>query len=330
MFRRACHASLALTAAACHLHPSNNDGGAINIAANADTVFVARGCNGIEVVDAATGAVLSSIEPSGDSDSYDDLSHAEGLLFALDADDGYLSTFSIETDRSLRLLVGDESVEVGAYSGVAAAASLVAVSGGTSEISFYTYGPDGSLTRAGTLKGHRGHPDVALDPSGRLALISTHFSEEVDGHEFGLVSASLGQLAFIDTEAVPGAGFTEGGGTPASFPLRVAFVSDNALVAHGGGLSVLRIDADLGIEHVTTLDLDLEAVDVVVDGSSAYVVGASPRPQLIELDITDVAAPALTRTFDVAGECAAPTAVAVVGPRVFVAAGEAGLQVIDR
>lgn len=51
---------------------------------------------------------------------------------------------------------------------------------------------------------------------------------------------------------------------------------------------------------------------------------------MIELDITDVAAPSLTRTFDIDGECAAPTAVAVVGPRAFVAAGEAGLQVIDR
>jgi hypothetical protein len=270
------------------------------------------------------------VEPSGESDSYDDLSSADGLLFALDADDGYLTSFALDANRSLRRMQADEAVEVGPYSGVTAAAQTLAVSGGTSEISIYRYARDGSFERTGTMTGHRGHPDMALAPSGDSTLVSTHFNDDVDGHEFGVVSASFAPLAFIDGVGLPGAGFTEGGGTPASFPLRVAFFGEHAIVAHGGGLSVLRIDAGLGLTLVTTLELDLEAVDVAIDGQSAFVVGSAPAPRLIEVDLSDAQTPVVRGTLAIEGEDAAPTAVAVLGAKVFVAAGESGLKVVDR
>ena len=170
------HRALCLgLAAGCHLHPSNNDGGAINLAAGGDVVFVARGCDGIEAFDAAGGARLAHLEPQGESDSYDDVSFADGMVFALDADDGYLSTFRF--GGAFVPLTLDASVEVGPYSGVSARGSWVAVSGGTSELTLLSYGPDGSLTHSGSVAGHRGHPDVALDPRGGSALVSTHFSD---------------------------------------------------------------------------------------------------------------------------------------------------------
>jgi hypothetical protein len=322
--------ALGVWAAGCQLHASNNDGGAINLATAGGSVFVARGCEGIDVVDAQTGAVASTVAPGGDSDSYDDVGVADGILFALDADDGYLTTFVIEADGNLRQQASDEEVEVGPYSGVSAARSFVAVSGGTSEMTIFSYGEDGTLARLGVLEGHRGHPDVALDPRGGRAIVSTHFDGEVDGHEFGLVSASLEPLGFVDEVGLAGAGFSEGGGTPASWPVRVAFSADHALAAHGGGLSVVRGDADLGLEVVTSLDLGLEAVDVAVDGDLAYAVGASPSPKVVEIDLADPGAPRLGRTFDVGGDDAAPTAIAIVGSTLFVAAGEAGLQLIPR
>jgi hypothetical protein len=236
----------------------------------------------------------------------------------------------IEAGRGLRKQHGDEEVEVGPYSGVSAARSFVAVSGGTSEITLFSYASDGALERLGALAGHRGHPDIALDPSGGRAIVSTHYDGEVDGHEFGLVSASLDPLAFVDEIGIGGAGFSEGGGTPASFPLRVAIAGELVLSAHGGGLSVIRADAELGLAEVATLDLGLEAVDIVVDGELAYATGSSPSARVVEIDLRDPAAPALGRTFDVGGAEPTPFAIAVVGSKLFVAAGDAGLQLLDR
>lgn len=321
---------VALVAAGCHLHPSNNDGGAINLAASGDVVFVARGCDGLEVVDGASGEVLETLAASGESDSYDDLSVADGLLFVLDADDGYLTTFAIGADGGLTQKTADVEVEVGPYSGVSAAGSAVVVSGGTSEMTFLSYTSDGGLSETATLEGHRGHPDVALDPAGTLALVSTHFSDDVDGHEFGVVSAALSPPSFSDEAGLPGAGFTEGGGTPASWPARAAFGPTHAFVAHGGGLSVLSTDASRAISVVTTIDVGIEAVDVTVAGDRAYVVGSSPTPRVVEIDVADPAAPSIVRTFDVSGEGAAPTAVLLIGENLFVAAGEPGLVRITR
>ena len=92
------------------------------------------------------------------------------------------------------------------------------------------------------------------------------------------------------------------------------------VAAHGGGLTVMSAGDDLQV--VSSLELGFEAVDVSVAESRAYVVGTS---QLAEIDLTDVRRPALLRTFNEGG-----FAVAVVGSRVFVAGGEAGLQIVHR
>lgn len=319
-----------LVASGCNLHPSNNDGGAINLASEGDVVFVARGCEGLEVVDGTTGAVRTTIAASGDSDSYDDLSVADGILFALDADDGYVTTFTIGADGGLAKRASDVEVAVGPYSGISAGGSFVAVSGGTSEMTFFSYSSGGDLTPLGTLEGHRGYPDVALDPTGSLALVSTHFSDDVDGHEFGVVSAALDPPGFADEAGLPGAGFTEGGGTPASWPARIAFGATHAFAAHGGGLSVLSTNMARSITLMTTLDVGLEAVDVFVAGDRAYVVGSSPSPRVVEVDVSSPAAPQVLRTLDVLGEDAAPTAVLLVGDTLFVAAGDAGVVRLER
>jgi len=65
-----------------------------------------------------------------------------------------------------------------------------------------------------------------------------------------------------------GAGFTEGGGTPASWPPRTRVIRDHAYVAHGGGLDVFRVGADLALERLGRTALGGAAIDVDVDAEA--------------------------------------------------------------
>lgn len=123
--------------------------------------------------------------------------------------------------RSLAVVQESVEVEVGPHTGIAARAGRVVVSGGTGSATVFRCDASGKLTRERTIPGHRGTPDAALDRAGRGVFFSTHFEEPVDRHEFGLSSATPdGRL--VDAVGLAGAGFTEGGGRPASWPMRAA------------------------------------------------------------------------------------------------------------
>ena len=65
-----------------------------------------------------------------------------------------------------------------------------------------------------------------------------------------------------------GAGFTEGGGTPASWPPRTRVIRDHAYVAHGGGLDVFRVGADLALERLGRTALGGAAIDVDAEATA--------------------------------------------------------------
>ena len=323
---------IGLAPSGCKLHPSNNDGGPINLALSEQLLVVARGSEGLDVIDASTGAVRFSTKPEGESDSYDDVASSEGVVLALDADDGYLTSFRLAASGELTAVSRDLEVQTGPYSGVGLDAGKAIVSGGTKEMTFIDVGADGSMAPSGTLCAFRGQPDATMLPGGRGALMSTHFSNDsdkfVDGAEFGVTSIDTSARTVVDTAGIAGAGFTEGGGTPASWPMRANVVSNIAYVAHGGGLEILRVSDDLRIEPLGRLALSIEATDVFTAGETAYVTGVPAR--VIEVDVSDPSQPRVDRERDLPGEEVNPFASAVTNETIHVAGGEAGLLSLPR
>lgn len=315
-------------AGACNLHGFNNGGGgAINLAASGDYVLAARGSAGLDVLRASDGARVGHLDPSGESDSVDDLAVDGDRVVLLDADSGRLSSYRLGADGALTPRTRDLRVDASPYSGVTAVAGRVVVSGGTCGIASFDLAADGALSPRGTLRAFRGQPEVSALPGVGAALLSTHFSgssdEFVDGAEFGVSSLRVDALAVVDTRGLAGAGFTEGGGRPSSWPVRGVSDGDLAYVAHGGGLDVMRVGADLSLTRLSHLALPTPAVDVAVRGGVAYVVGASP-PSLLTLDVRDPAQPRVTRRDDLDAS-ARPSAVLATDDAVYIAAGPAGL-----
>ena len=205
--------------------------------------YLAAGADGIEVVDLATRERQAVVPPVAPADRIDDLAIADGWLFALDATPpGYLMTWSLVSPGLPSPSGAIVPVPVGPFSGAAAAAGVVAVSGGTSQLTLRTYDREGRFgTDVVTADFGRGQPDVALRPDGRMAAISTH----TFGPDFAVTFAAirrrplglqmLGQLALKD------AGFTAGGFKPAHFPLVAVWRGDRVVLADGGGLGVIDV-----------------------------------------------------------------------------------------
>lgn len=325
---RALALSLVLWSLSGCLHPTNNDGaGAINLARAGDFLFVARGSAGLDVVRVSDGEQVSHLEPSGLMSSFDDVSAQGSLLLVLDADDGRLASFHV--DAAGGLTKGDEiEVATGPYSGVALGLGRAVVSGGTCEVTLLDVAASGELAVDQRFSASRGQPEVSIDPSGVYAVLSTHFSggesEALDEIEFGLSLLELESGAIVDTVGLEGAGFTEGGGTPASWPVRVAFRSGAVFVAHGGGLSEVRV-ADGRFEEPRTVALEGPAVDVAIHGDSAFVVVASPA-SVAQMDLQDMQ----VRESLPLPEGEQGTAILVSASRVYVAGNETGLITFER
>lgn len=314
---------------ACGLHAFNNDsGGAINLAAAGEFVLAARGAGGLDVIRAVDGSRVFHLDPGGESDSYDDLSAEGERLVVLDGDSGRLSSFRLSTDGSLTALSRDQPVDSSPYSGVSLSGGRVVVSGGTCGVASFTLDAQGRFSAPSTLRAARGQPEVTMLPGGRGALLSTHFSgsssEFVDGAEFGVSSLRLDPMSIASARGLPGAGFTEGGGRPSSWPVRASVRGELAYVAHGGGLDVIRVGAELSLTRLSHTALPMRGVEVSVRDERAYVVGASPALMVV-LDVSDPAAPRVLRQEPVTEAGARPAAVYVSESWVYIAAGPAGL-----
>lgn len=316
----------------CGLHDVNNDlGGAINLAAGHTFVLVARGETGLDVVRPEDESIVFHLDPGGESDSIDDVTWERNVVIVHDADDGFVSSYRIDENGALSPVTLDLEAESGPYSGVSLADGIAIVSGGTCGITRLSVGDDGALQVSGTLEAFRGQPDVTMGAWG--ALLSTHFSgdedEFVDGQEFGITTLATDDLAVVATAGLAGAGFSDGGGQPASWPVRASIVGDLAFVAHGGGLDLFRIDASHGIERLGHLDLPFQAVDVFApeSGGEAFVVGVPP--QIGVVDVGPDGALSSRRTIEL-GADVRPTAIVASDTHLVVANNLGAPVFVDR
>jgi hypothetical protein len=275
--------------------PTSAQDAATNVALHDGIAYAARSARGLEAIDATRGT-RRTWRPVAPADRVDDVAIADGLLFALDATPpGYLTVYRLDGDGAVHVLQPPTPVPVGPFSGVAAAAGHVIVSGGTSSLTLRRYAAEGALSAPALADFGRGQPDVALVDGGRLALVSTH----VQGPRFGLTVADVvdAPLALRTRGYVelPGAGFTEGGFHPANFALQAAWLDNVALVAHGGGLSVVATPADATPRLLRTLALPVHATAIAVDATThrLFVTGLAPAPTLLEFDVADARAPRL-------------------------------------
>ncbi|HEX3129199.1 MAG TPA: hypothetical protein VH394_17830 [Thermoanaerobaculia bacterium] len=288
--------------------------------------YIAAGADGLEIVDLETHRRKALLPPAAPADRIDDVAVADGWLFALDATPpGHLLTFSLARPS---LPIDQAAVPVGPFSGVSAAAGIVIVSGGTSQLTLREYDRNGRLgTEVVTGDFGRGQPDVAVRPDGRMAAISTH----TFGPDFAITFAEIQRrplrLKARGQLGLKNAGFTEGGFKPAHFPLTAAWNGDRVYVADGGGMNVIDLaDPD----HPRLLQRDRRAqpaIDAIVSGGELDVLRAGPHPAVLRYRLDGSGLPTLAAGWSLPSG-SRPAAVARHGADVLITEHERGLQVV--
>ena len=306
-------------------YPVTRSGEAANVVIDGPLAFVSLGQRGFEIVDVASGKVREIVPPPASSESVDDLAIAGNFLFVLDAHPpGHLSVFSLAASPKLKLTSAPVEVAVGPFSGVSAGGGRVIVSGGTSLMSLRAYDSAGKLgpLLAETDCG-RGQPDILMSPDGNQAFVSTHRW----GPYFGLTSVrvtvsppSLTKTGSVNLDTY---GFTAGGAKPASFPIETALEGDVLYVATLRGLTVVSITASDSPTRLT-LDIGVKGVNVDVRNHLAAVVGSSPRPMLVLVDVSSPSSPRVVRSISLP-QGSRPRGVAIGATHIVVAAGNQGV-----
>jgi len=307
-------------------YPVTREGEAANIVIDGSIAYASLGASGVEMIDLVSGKTLGIAPAPLGSESVDDLAIADGFLFVLDASaPGHLSVFSLADPLNLTLVSPPVDVAVGPFSGVSAAAGRVIVSGGTSLMSLRRYDSRGKLSSVvATIDCGRGQPDVLLAPDGDRAFVSTHYW----GPYFGLTTVRVGSssLAKAGGLSLDTYGFTPGGAKPANFPIETALSGDVLLLADARGLNVISV---ANLDHprlLANLDVGIKAVNVDVRDHLAAVVGSSPRPLLVLVDVADPASPRIVRSIPLP-EGSYPTGVAIGATHVAVACHRQGVQI---
>ena len=305
-------------------------GESANVVVSGTKAYGTLGDKGFEIVDLNHLETRRTVPPPAGSETVDDLAVADGFLFVLDArKPGHLSVFSLADPAKPTVASASVLVDVGPFSGVSAGGGRVIVSGGTSLLSLRTYDREGRLSApVATTDLGRGQPDVLMSPDGRRAFVSTHFG----GPHFGLTVLDVGSgpaaLVNRGSIALDTYGFTAGGAKPASFPVEAALAGDVLLVAHARGLAIVSV-TDGKPRLLSVLGLDVKAVNVDVEGGMAAVVGSSPRPLLVLVDVANPSAPIVKRSVPLP-EGSYATSVAVGPTNVVVAAHKRGLLTYQR
>ena len=306
-------------------------GEAANLALLDTLLFATAAEDGLTVTGLASAATIGKTAPPEGTQSIDDVAIAGTLLFVLDAvAPGYLSVLSLADPLHPQLVGQPREVPVGPFSGISAADGLVVVSGGTSTLTAWAY------DRATGLHGPvatgdvgRGQPDVLLAPGRHTAFVSAHYF----GPRFGLdvVRIDTGTRSIVPLARVPleGAGFTDGGAKPSSFPLEAAMLgSDTVLVAHGGGVDVIDLTGHDSARLVTRIDAGGVPTHLHVLGDTVAVVLAGPSPAVALIDFA--ASPARTFRRLSLPPGTFPLGVVLAPSRIAVAIRHQGVLILDR
>lgn len=311
-------------------YPTTRAGESANVVVHGEWAYITKGAAGIEVVHLERRE-RTRVIPVQAGESADDVAVADGLLFVLDAHPpGYLAVYRLENPSAPALSGSPVPVEVGPFSGVSAAHGLVVVSGGTSRLSMRSYSRSGVLNSE-TVTGDfgRGQPDVVLSPDGRAAYVSTHEW----GPYFQLTAAklSLEPLQIRRRGALPldTYGFTPGGAKPANFPIEGATDGSTLYIAFAAGLGVLDVADCSAPKLIALLELDVEPVNVDVRDGVAALVGSSPSPRLILVDVREPSHPKIQQSIPLPDDSLA-TGVAIASSYVVLAAHGRGTLLFNR
>jgi hypothetical protein len=323
---------LALVASGCNLfgslaYPTLPSGEAAHVAVSGSTAYLARGETGVEVYDVEARARVALLPPPPGARSSDHLCVADGKLFVLDARRGRLSVYSAAEARAPKLVSAPVAVPVGPFSGVSAGGGRVIVSGGTSELTVLAYDDAGRLGAArATADLGRGQPEVRIAPDGTRAVVSTHFSRPDFGVTTLLVRPPPEAPVIEGRLALEAAGFTPGGFKPANFPLVALLDGDRLFAAYGAGLAEVDLTRPAAPRLVRVVPLDVTPVSLSADGSTLAIVGSSPAPRVVLVDMRTLAVlrsealPADAKALDVA----------LTPSNVVIAAGPRGALVLPR
>lgn len=257
--------------------------------------YIAAGVGGIEVIDLNSGTTVSHVPPPAPADRVDDLATIDGWLFALDATiPGHLLVYSLANPDRPMLASQIAPAEVGPFSGVSAAPGIVAVSGGTSQLSLREFDGTGQLSASKfTADFGRGQPDIALRADGRIAAISTHsFGPNFSVTLAQIQRAPLGLYAIGHVD-LPNAGFTQGGYKPAHFPLTCAWVGDRLYVAHGGGLTVINAVDPRNPVVLVEDRRAAPAMDIAIASNTLRLVRAGAQSAILRYGLDPVGLPVL-------------------------------------
>lgn len=293
-------------------------------------LLAAYGEGGLIISDEFSGEVLAQIFPPQGMHSIDDFDMDGDLIFVLDSRGrDYMAVFTF--DGSEVSLVSDPvSVEGGPFNGISASNGNLVISGGTTFLNRFTYSTNGEIHGPISFGRDRGHPDVLLSTNGQAAFISTDFGIGLDIERFGVMSLYIGNSleipSVISELGIAEAGLTEGLTGPVGFPIQTAIYNDNLVVAHGGGLTIIRLIEEFVFGVHTTIDIGISAVTLAIDGDIAYVIGYRESiPILIRLDLTDIDNPVILQSEILETNGSIPTSIAVGVNDVYIAAGAAGI-----
>ncbi len=311
-------------------YPTTRSGESANVVVHGEWAYVTKGAAGIEAVYLGRRKPTRVVPVPGGG-SVDDLAVADGLLFALDArPPGHLAVYTLENPSAPTLRNSPAPVEVGPFSGVSAGGGRVIVSGGTSRLSMRGYDRTGSLgSEIVTADFGRGQPDVVLATDGGAAYVSTHDW----GPYFEITIARLASEALQITRqgALPldTYGFTPGGAKPANFPIEGAADGSILYLAFAAGLGVLDVADPSMPKLLVLLKLDVKPVNVDVHDSVAALVGSSPSPRLVLVDVRDPSHPTILQSIPLPEDSLA-TGVAIASSHVVVAAHGRGTLLFNR
>lgn len=311
-------------------YPTTRPGESANVVVHGEWAYVTKGPAGIEVVHLGRREPTRVVPVQG-GESADDLAVADGLLFVLDArPPGHLTVYTLEDPSAPSLRNPPVPVEVGPFSGVSAAGGRVIVSGGTGRLAMRGYDRAGLLgSEIVTADFGRGQPDVVLAADGRAAYVSTHDW----GPYFQLAVAMLASepLQVIRQSALPldTYGFTPGGAKPANFPIEGAADGSILYLAFAAGLGVLDVADPSMPKLLGLLKLGVEPVNVDVHDGVAALVGSSPSPLLVLVDVREPSHPRILQSITLPEDSLA-TGVAVASSHVVVAAHGRGTLLFNR
>lgn len=304
-------------------------GEAVALAFGAHHGYVALGGAGLAVVDPATGAQGPPIPPPAPMDGVDDLSLVNDILVALDArPPGHVALYRI-IDGAPALAAGPTAVDVAGVVGVSNHHGVLAVSGGAQPLTVMTYDGYGAL-RQTVSHGQvaEAQPDVLLDHTGETAFVTSRFEDD----SYGITALSLRAPpeapVVVGRLVVPGVSPTRAGGR-CGFPLRGHIQDDLLYLGFAEGLAVVDVQDPAQMSLRAVAPAPVAAVAASVERDRAYLVGASPAPTLVELDIADPDSPRVLAQIPLPAD-AWPIDVAVRKGTVLVAAGPAGVLSFKR